>query len=118
MSKELNEIKIDFIELQVEIQAQNNRATLIFSLPLPRPIDLSQSWPIQDVLNKWIIKHQSDGNYKAWRSYMTFFNKRSTILESAKVKNRQHYRRDGLHLTDLGTEAMEQQIRMAIALIN
>ena len=86
MSKELAELKIDFLKLLVEIQAHNSRATIIFSLPIPRPRDLPQSWPTQDTLNKWIIRHQRDGNYKAWRTYMTFLNKRSTILDPPTIK--------------------------------
>ena len=117
MTKDLNDIKTNFIELLVEIQSQNSRATLIFSLPIPRPRDLAQSWPIQESLNKWIIKHQPNGNYKGWRSYMTFFSKRRSILQQPKLKNHQYFKRDGLHLTDLGAEVMNQQIRMAITLI-
>ena len=118
MSKELAELKIDFIKLLVEIQAHNNRATIIFSLPIPRPRDLPQSWPTQETLNKWMIKHQRGGNHKAWRTYMTFLNKRTIILNPPTIKTPRHYGRDGLHLSELGTEAMKQQIKMAIALIN
>ena len=116
LQKDLRDLKIDFIELIAAVQQHNSQATLIFSLPLPRPRDLHCSWPIQNTLNKWIIKHQQHGDYKAWRTYMTFLEKRSRITDQPILKDRNMYRTDGLHLTDYGSQVMLQQVKMAISL--
>ena len=72
MTRSWRDIRLDFIELLGVIQVNNLTAVIIFSLPLPRPQDMETSWPRQDMLNKWLIKHQSRGNYKIWRTYKTF----------------------------------------------
>ena len=110
-------IRLDFIELLGIMQVNNPTAVIIFSLPLPRPCNMETSWPRQDMLNKWLIKHQSRGNYKIWRTYKTFLQKRSRVEEIPQIKSNLDYRHDGLHLSHSGSTIM-QQLKMVISLIN
>ena len=99
-------VRLDFINLVGIIQVNNPSATIIFSLPLPRPRDLARSWPRQDMLNKWIMKHQQRGDYMTWRTYKTFLQKRYHLMETPKIKSHLDFRRDGLHLSEAGSKIM------------
>ena len=102
MTSNWRAIRLDFIELLGQIQAKNPEATVIFSLPLPRPRHMESSWPKQDIFIKWSIKHQQRGHYKIWRTYKTFLQRRTLMREIPEIKSTSDYRCDGLHLSDSG----------------
>ena len=117
MTSTWSDTRLDFIELLGQIQTNNPNARIIFSLPVPRPRDMGRSWPKQDALNKWLIKHQRRGNYKIWRTYKTFLQKRTWLWELPEIKSTLDYKHDGLHLSSSGSLIMLQQLKMAISLI-
>lgn len=104
-----------FVQLIDEIRSKNSTASIIVSTPIPRPKDHHMSHKDIGKFINWITKNRKQGKYLVWRSDKTFLYPRSGAGCIPKIKDHGFYHRDGLHITQTGSDRLEQQIRMAIS---
>ena len=114
---DMEEIQDSVLELNHISRLFNKKANIILSLPLPRPRDLQQTWPKQEILNHWLFQIKKDYNITTWRSYKPFLQKRDLDVEKVETRYEGLFRRDGIHLSEVGTDVLVQQFKMAVSYI-
>ena len=101
-------------ELVQAIQTRNNIARIVLSLPLPRPVDFQTTWPTEININNNVTFYGTSNGYILWKSYKPFLAKQRGH-EPQQIKDID-LARDGLHLSDAGTQKLWQQIKLCLTM--